>query len=166
MLNKYITILTMCSLVVIAIIVLALFYKPIEKSTEVVLRFNLPYDKPDPYFARASEQSLLYAIKDKKIETIYFNYISNSSPSKGLLHTKKRFIHHEIERLQFTNDTAVVLKIQLDEHNTYGDFVWLVNEANIYEYRRYAWIGNTFYMLPNDPPTGMNENYGKNAKKE
>ncbi len=155
----------MCSLILVDIIALTLFCKPIKKGTEVVLRFNLAYDKPDPHFARASEQSLLHAIKDKKIETIYFNYISNTSASKGLLNSKKHFIHKEIERLQFTNDTAVVLKIQLDEHNTYGDFVWLVNEANIFEYRRYAWIGNTFYMLPNNPPIDKNENYSKNITK-
>ncbi len=57
----------------------------------------------------------------------------------------------EIERLVFTHDTSTVLKVDLGENNSYGDFVWLYNHMAFYKLQHYAFVDNSLYILSNRP---------------
>jgi len=53
--------------------------------------------------------------------------------------------------MQFLYDTSVVLKIKIGDSNTYGQFIWLVNQAKIYQVKRYTFFDSAFYLLANRP---------------
>jgi hypothetical protein len=56
-------------------------------------------------------------------------------------------------RQQFINDTNVVLRVSFDERNDFGDFVWMVNNAKLFDYKRYVYIDNELYLFANPPPS-------------
>jgi hypothetical protein len=64
---------------------------------------------------------------------------------------KRHFVSQEIERLEFTNDISSVLKVQFGANNTYGDYVWVLNQLFLYKVKRYAFVDNDFYVFA-DPP--------------
>ena len=64
----------------------------------------------------------------------------------------KTVIERELQRLQFTNDTNRVLKIELGSPNTYGEFMYILNLLAIYRVRRYAFMDDAFFVLSNPPP--------------
>jgi hypothetical protein len=128
------------------------FFFPIEDPIQkCAVRFSIPSDAETKDSVEVfSKYSVKKAIENKKIVTIdmgeyYFDepYLTNS---------KFNFVHNEIERLQFTHDTSTLLKVQLRNNNTYGDFMWLLNQALIYRVKRYALVDNDFYILTNPPP--------------
>lgn len=129
--------------------VLLLLFLPEEKPSPVALKMFLPKDTINNYSYR--NYTINDAIKNKKITTV--NLWHFYGPREDyFLNAKKDFITREIERLQFTNDTNSVLKIQFGEENTYGDFVWVVYQAQIYRMKRYTFIKNAFYLFADEPP--------------
>jgi hypothetical protein len=54
--------------------------------------------------------------------------------------------------MEFTHDSTTVLKVHFGGNNTYGDFVWLLDQAVKYRCRRYAWFDDNFYFLGEAPP--------------
>jgi len=87
------------------------------------------------------------AIKNKKIISIDLNDAFNES-EMHLEARKFNFITAEMERLQFTNDTTAVLRVQFGDWCTYGDFIWVLNYALVYDFKRYALVDNVFYFFP------------------
>lgn len=111
-------------------------------------------ENKNPALRAFSEKNFFKLIQKKKIISIdlsdkpypeyreeYYSY-----------QRKFEFITHEIETLQFTNDTASLLKVELGEDNTYGEFIWLLNQTKLYQIRRFAVIGNCIYFLTNPAP--------------
>jgi hypothetical protein len=93
-------------------------------------------------------------VKNKKIETIDLDYSSLDGFDEIEDAARARrfhFVTREIERLQFTHDTSVVLKIDLGENNSYGEFVWLYNHMAFYRIRHYAFIDKEL-VLKGLPP--------------
>jgi hypothetical protein len=129
---------------------LLIIYPIGEVKIETYIKFFLASDKKasTEHFVPYSKYNVYEAIKNKKI--VYVNVHDNDFNSDGYIHNAKmNFIKSEIERLQFTYDTASVLKIELGDENTYGDFVWILNRALIYRLQRYAFVDNCFYFFPN-----------------
>jgi hypothetical protein len=62
------------------------------------------------------------------------------------------FIEREIQRLQFTHDTATVLKIELASPSTYADFIAIMNLTVLYRIKRWVFMDNSFFLLANPPP--------------
>lgn len=73
------------------------------------------------------------------------------SRNRDLYARKLNFISQEIGRMEFLHDTSVVLKIKFGDSNTYGQFIWLVNQAKIYQVKRYTFFDAAFYILGNRP---------------
>lgn len=130
------------------------FFLPIQDPPDyVALKLFLPADvKPPPDVTKFSKWGVLNDIKDKKITRIYMGDVS-AYDDKGefRISAREKFVISEIERLAFANDTTQVLQVELDEDNTYGDFVGLVNLAAIYGIKRYAYFDDSFYFLANPP---------------
>lgn len=129
------------------------------------LRLNLPYDDShlkEKNIYRATTSAILKEVETKKVETIYLEelmLLDNSiNTSTNLKDDKLKFISNEIQRLQFTSDSAKVLKVVLGDNSSYGDFIWLCNQAVKYQYRRYAIVNDSFYFFPNNPPVSIEKN--------
>jgi hypothetical protein len=135
--------------------ILLFFWGPGDPVQLTSLRIRIPTDEKDSGgIKRFSKEGFLELTKNKKLTTID---LGSGSPyivdikKYPLTDRKFQFVTRAIEQLEFTNDTSSVLKIDLAEGNTYGEFVWLLNQATIYNIRRYALIDNSFYFLANPP---------------
>jgi hypothetical protein len=129
--------------------VLLLLFLPERKASPVALKMLLPNDNTNNH--PFSKYAIYKAIKFKKVTTVHLWDLVWPFEDYNL-NAKMDFITREIERLQFTNDTNSVLKIEFGEENTYGDYVWIVNQALIYRVKRYAYADNSLYFFANDPP--------------
>jgi len=135
--------------------VLALFFLPKEKSLHTVLRFFLPYDTVSPRINSIvfSKTYVYKSIRKKKIIAVDLDQEFFSLPfDQFLFRAKCNYILREIERIQFTNDTSSVIKIDLGESNSLATFVWVVNLTVIYKIRRWAFMDNSFFLLGNPSP--------------
>jgi hypothetical protein len=128
--------------------ILLLVLSPKIPPKQRVLTMVFPYDGPDPDLFRFSKSSFLQDIKRKKLVYINLNYPDPANDSNLFL-KKLDYISQEIARLQFLSDTFSVLKIGLGANNTYGNFIWLVNQAKIYGVKRYVLVDDNFYLLAN-----------------
>ena len=130
------------------------FFHPKYEYQPTALKINLPSDEPSKGGSFRFNREFVYKkINKKKIEQIQFDnqFPINKSDFRYYNDLKRKFINDEMKRLQLTNDTSTVLKVEFFDENTYGDFVYVLNLAQIYVYKRYAFIDNCFYFFPNDP---------------
>ncbi len=142
------------SLVVLPIILLVF---PVEDPPrKVVLKMYLPSDDEDrgAGLIRYSKYSINEMTKGKRIVSIYLSdkRIYYGDFRDGEFEAKLNFVAREMERLQFTNDTNSVLRVVFDEGCEYSDFIEVLNRGIIYQFKRYAWVKDSFYFFPNPPP--------------
>jgi len=135
-------------------VVLLFFYirKPPHYHRPHILRMVVPTDKPPDQrgFQIFSKYSFLRDIAKKTIHTVDLNEpYPPYDPS--IFHLRQGFITREIERMQFTHDTSSILKIHFGENNTYGDFMWVLNQAYYYGFRHFAYFDDNFYLVANTP---------------
>jgi hypothetical protein len=131
-----------------------LFYFWVPKSNfpATSIRLFLPSDRKDDFQTIGFSKGYFYkSIKGKKIIRIDLNEEYQPQES-SLFQAKLNFISREIERLEFTNDTTTILRIDLGERNTYGHFIWVLNQALTYKLRRYTFVDDSFYLLANPRP--------------
>src|ERR1700761_4779808 len=126
--------------------ILLWIYAPHQKPQPNVLQVFSPYEGPDTSLYRFSKFSFLQTTKNKKLLCVD---LSDPAPSrnKDISARKLNFISQEIERMQFFYDTSVVLKIKFGDSNTYGQFVWLINQAKLHQVKRYAFFDAAFFLL-------------------
>jgi hypothetical protein len=139
---------------IIGLPILLLFCGPREKTLPTSLRIFLPTDRKDvPGLIRFSRDYVYHSIKSKKIVAIDLDEKREflNGETDILFYKRLQFISREIERLQFTNDTFTVLKIQLGDENTYGDFVWVFNQALLYRVKRFAFLDDAYFLFANPP---------------
>jgi len=134
----------------LAALLLFYIYKTPHYHRPHVLRIFVPSDNPDPQGLAISKYSFLRDIKNLTIHTVNLNEYCPPYDS-SLFDLRKAFIIREIERMQFTHDTSTILKIHFGDNNTYGDFVWTLNEAYYYGFRRFGYFDNNFYFVANPP---------------
>jgi len=140
---------------IIGLPLLLFFYWPRETVAPTCLKVFLPTDrKDDPGMIGFSKETVYKSLKGKKITTIDLDverFYKGDNRTQYVFSQKLHFVSQEIERLEFTNDTSSVLKIQFGANNTYGDYVWVLNQLFLYKVKRYAFVDNDFYMFA-DPP--------------
>jgi hypothetical protein len=130
--------------------ILLLLFGREDVQEPVALRFFIPDDrqlKDDQ--PRFQSNYVLQLAATKKATTIDFWYRDFTESETYSQHTKLNFIAREIEKLAVVHDTSRVLKIELGEGITYGEFVWILNQVTINGIRRYACVQSTFYIFPN-----------------
>jgi len=120
--------------------------EPVKRQTRLTM--VVPSDDKQSYFSRYTVYE--YMKKKKIIQVDLWDIQGWRIPN--IKQEKKDFIVGEIQRLQFTHDTSTVLKVTLESANTYGDFVWLVNLAVVYDFKRYVLLDNAFFYIPSPRP--------------
>ena len=108
-----------------------------------------------PDIARFNKWYIYHALRHKKIVSVDLNdpnYGEEDKLYRFRQLKKLDFISNEIARRQFTHDTGSVLKVQLGEKCTYGDFVWVLNQAKVYDMKRYAFVDDAYFLFTNPPP--------------
>jgi hypothetical protein len=151
--------------------ILLFFLGPPDPDRHTAMTLRLPSDEdhsPNVF----NRDGWFTFIKNKKIETIDLDYASfeGFDEREDVVSAHRfHFVTEEIEKLVFTHDTATVLKVELGENNSYGDFVWLFNHMAFYRIRHCAFIDNSLYILSNNPsehyhtePLFVDEIYLKN----
>ena len=128
----------------------ALLYSPKPPLRSYVQRLSIPYDGPGNALRRFSAQAFLREIKGKIHVEIDLNEVYPINQS-ALFQRRQAFIIREIERIQFTHDTNTVLKIHLGGNNTYGHFMWLLDQATLIGLKHYVLIDDNFYFMANPP---------------
>jgi hypothetical protein len=138
--------------------ILLYFLGPREPGILTTMTIWLPTDdmKPDPPgMIRFSKWRTYQLLKHKKIVTVDLNEneYMQGTPLHDFVYLKKLdFIAAEIARRQFTHDTGSVLKIRLGSNNTYGDFVWVFNQAHVYGIRRFTFVDDAYFLFTTPPP--------------
>lgn len=138
---------------------LFLLFIPKQEARPRYVKFMLPSDRKSDSksIIRYSRDYFYKSIKTKKI--IQINLNKEYLPQEMyLFNAKLNFISREIEKLEFTNDTSAIIKIKLGAANTYGHFLWLLNQASIYRLKRYALVDDCFYLFANPPPDPVDDN--------
>lgn len=125
---------------------------PVQQSS---LRLYLPKEKIIRSDSEFTKGNVSRAIQERKVidVALWDKYVySNEEWNTYMRDQRASFIQKEIEQIAFTHDSTIVLKVGLSAANTYGEFVWLINEANIYGLHRYAFFDDAFYFFNNNPP--------------
>jgi hypothetical protein len=108
-------------------------------------------DKDTAGVLKFTEDYIYHKLENKKLVTIDLqSYIWNDTSFS--FRDGFSLAVSELQRLQSAHDTSSVLKIPMNSQNSYGDFVWVINEAIIQRWNRYAFIDNSFYLFPEPPP--------------
>jgi hypothetical protein len=134
------------------------FIGPREPVILTAMTIRLPTDdeRPDPPgMIRFSKWRTYQLLKHQKIIAVDLDEFSHmqGTPLHNFVFWKKLdFIAGEIARRQFTHDTGSVLKIRLGDNNTYGDFVWVFNQAKVYDVKRFVYVDDAYYLFTNPPP--------------
>jgi hypothetical protein len=133
---------------IVALPVLLFFRGPENYNYQSVIRLNMPSYAKDTNGIKKFTIGYVYeAIKNKKLIAIDLN--DAFTDSEMYLEARQfDFITTEIERLQFTHDTTTVLRVQFGDRCTYGDFIWVLNHALVYDFKRYALVDNALYFFP------------------
>jgi hypothetical protein len=143
--------------------ILAFFFIPQQRKSERIIRFFLPKDKNEGSLKyRFTNQSVYDAIKRKKIVDITLDHNNNRDDNYDIdtnyIYKRKiDFIVRTIESVKFTGDTNTVIKITLTESSTFGDLIWIINQAMIYHFNRYALINNVFYLIGCNEPSRLKQ---------
>ena len=135
---------------------LLLFFGPEDYKYKNSLRIFLPTDEmsPDSLQTKFSRFGVYQTLENKKLVQInLWDTDRHYNDRWGISTIKKIFIEREMQRLQFTNDTTIALKIEFASPNTYAEFIHVINLTIVYDIRRWAFVDNSFYLFPNPPPT-------------
>ena len=140
---------------IIGLPVLLFFLGPADPVYQNCIRLNLTSDAKDTVGISGFTKDYVYkSIEGKKLETLFVDGIEEHPVDEHLVYIqnrKLRFIANEIERLKFAADTNAVLKIQFGEDCSYSNFIWVLNHALIYDFKRYALINNELYFFSSKP---------------
>ncbi len=140
---------------IIGLPILFLFIGSEDPVITTCLKVFIPKDENTKLGASTFSNYMVrnMAKKKKMISVSFDDFVEFGNDWDGYVQdTKMSFIQHEIERLQFTNDTSSVLKIEFNDGSTYGQFAWLLNQAMLYDVKRFALVDNEFYLFANEPP--------------
>jgi hypothetical protein len=132
--------------------IIFLFFIPPDKPQPVLLRHFLPNDVKSGLSYRFSKYHVWERAKKKKQATVDFWYADSSDLSVYRKEAKIDFIRKQIAGLSFAHDTNSVLKIELGDGSSYGDFVRILNQLMVYDVKRYALTDNTLYVFANEKP--------------
>ena len=128
----------------------ALLYSPKPPQRLHAMSLFLPHEGHYDTLSRFSAQGFLRKIKGKTHVEIDLNEVYPTWQSL-LFQRRQAFITREIERIQFTHDTNTVLRIHLGANNTYGHFIWLLDQATLSGLKHYVLIDDNFYFMANPP---------------
>jgi hypothetical protein len=135
--------------------ILLLIMGPDDPVEQTAMRLYLPSDRdsPSPSGTISFDRYWInQVLKKKKIVEVDLDYRPSVLHPEYNAYRKSSFVLSEMGRLQFTHDTSEILKINFTEETSYGEFVWALNNATVFCFKRYFYIDDALYLLPNSPP--------------
>jgi hypothetical protein len=128
------------------------YYGPEEYERKTVVRLNLPYDhdSADENTVRFSAGYLVRQLKGKHITTITINNTIFSEIDHYVFTQKMAYIRSALEKLNFDNDTTEIVQILFTQESTYNDFIWVLNQAILLQFKRYAFLKNSIYFFADE----------------
>ena len=134
--------------------ILLLLFGPEDPVQYTCLKLQLPYNETDTTGEIFTETYVYTTIKNYKIVEVdlFDNSYYGNSMDTYFSNKKLQFVKSEMERLQFIHDSTTVLKVEFGEDNYYGEFVWLLNQAILYRFKRYVFIDDDLYFFANPAP--------------
>jgi len=126
--------------------ILLFFWGPEDPIELNVLKLKIPARKTEQFSNQQfTMETFNAALVNKKIKTIDINEGSWVRQAQNIT---RSLVLSEIENIHSGNDTNVVLKVHMGTDCSYGNFIWTLNQALIYDFRRYALIDNELYFFP------------------
>ena len=133
--------------------VLLLIWGPGDPAYETTMKMYLPSEARDrPGMVFYNREGINRRLKGKKIETVELDDLPSRIDPDYTMYSRSGFVLRELSRLRFTHDTSEVLKVNFGEESTYGQFVWALNNANIFLYKYYFFLDDALYYVPQPPP--------------
>jgi len=132
--------------------VVLLVWGPRDPVWETVMKVKLPSEAKDPGLLMFSRETVLRHLKGKKVVSFWFDDRPSHLYPETNPYRRSVFLLNEMARQQFTRDTGVVLRVSFDARNDYGDVVWMLNNARLFDYRIYAYLDDDLYLFANPPP--------------
>jgi hypothetical protein len=123
---------------------------------EMAIKLFLPYDRwcsDERYLLVFSKERFIRDIISKKIVEIDLGS-NNIEENSKLGNDRKTLIYNEFTKFKASGDTNTVLKVRISKLNTYGEFVWLVNQTLVHKINRWMFEDGDFYFL-NTIPDGI-----------
>jgi hypothetical protein len=133
--------------------VLLLIWGPDDPVYETTMRMLLPSESGDkPGMVIYNREGINRRLRGKKIETVELDDLPSRISPDYTMYRKSGFVLRELSRLRFAHDTSEVLKVSFWEESTYGQFVWALNNANIFLYKYYFFLDDALYYMPQPLP--------------
>jgi hypothetical protein len=133
--------------------VLLLIWGPDDPVHHNATRIFIPSDRQDSSKTMSfNREGVARLLEKKKIITIDLDDLPSGTRSEFNIYQRSGLVLSELARLQFTHDTSEVLDVHLDEESTYGQFVWLINNAIVFHFKRFVYLDDDIYFFPNPPP--------------
>jgi len=133
--------------------VLLLIWGPDDPVYETTMRMLLPSESGDkPGMVIYNREGINRRLRGKKIETVELDDLPSRISPDYTMYRKSGFVLRELSRLRFAHDTSEVLKVSFGEESTYGQFVWALNNANIFLYKYYFFLDDALYYMPQPLP--------------
>ena len=133
--------------------ILLAFWGPEDPVQANVMRLFLPSDKkPPPGMSTFDRYTIGRAMERKKIVEIALDDRPSPLHPEYNAYRKSNLVLEELSRLQFTRDTSEILKVRFTGASSYGEFVWTLNNAIVFGYRRFYYLDDALYFLANPPP--------------
>ncbi|CAN5386768.1 hypothetical protein BH10BAC2_BH10BAC2_44320 [soil metagenome] len=140
----------------IGLAILLILFGPEDRVQQTVIKLNLPTDDIKQSDSIFTKGNVLQSIKNTKLTTIYLwdkqDYYNDPNRETFFNNEKLLLIQDKLKEMSFTRDSTMALKVELSEDDTYGEFVWLLNQTIIYDVKRYGYFDDAFYFIANDPP--------------
>jgi hypothetical protein len=127
--------------------ILFYLYRPADKPVQTVIKLFLPFDSiPDDRLLYFSKAYIYKCLENKRIETITF--LEPKLVETDYINLKRfQLIESEIAKLVFLQDSNFVVKIPFTNNTSFGDVVYILNLATLYQIRRYAIMDDAVYLF-------------------
>jgi len=131
---------------IVALPILLFFLGPEDPIELNVLKLKMPAKTKEQLGNQQfTIETFNTALVNKKITTIDINEGAWAGQAQN---TARSLVLSEIENIHSGNDTNVVLKVHMGKDCSYGNFIWTLNQALIFDFKRYALIDNELYFFP------------------
>lgn len=138
---------------IIGLPILLAIWGPDDPVQLNAMRLFLPSDRRPPRGTVSfNRYEIMQVLKKKKIVEVDLDDRPSRLHPEYNAYRKSSFVLQEMNRLQFTHDTSEILKVSFTDETCYGEFVWALNNATVFCFRRYFYFDDALYLVPNPPP--------------
>ena len=106
----------------------------------------MPTDRSSSNYAKYyNKGEFLQSVVSKKIIEIDLR-TKYKTQYENLLNGKLLLISNELKKIKTLKDTNTVLKVKIDNSNTFGQIVWLINQTRVHLINNWLLADDAFYF--------------------